>query len=601
MSLRTNPFVFLFRQLWQYSKGNRAAVVVFVAMFIMANIVAMAEPFVVAKILDTIQNFGVSKETLSRVIALSAAMLALQFGFWVFHGPARIMEMKNAFLARANYKAFLLRGTLGLSAGWHADHHSGDTIDKIEKATGALHEFASRTFEIIESIMRLLTAFVVLSIFDIRASAIVIVMIMCIFFLVTFFDKRLIAQYHKLNLAENGISAKVYDVISNVTTVIILRIERLVLKAIEKKMFQPLSLSVTTSKTNEVKWFLVAMCSALMVFLVLCSYFFQQVQIGAVVTIGTVYILYSYVSRVADVFFRFTYQYGDLVRQRTAIANADLLSFEFQQKRRALATVADEKWKELRIEGLSFSYHSEDGADVHLDNVSFCITRGERIALIGESGSGKTTFLKLLRGLYTPRHVQLFRDGGLLKSGLDAMSPFIALIPQDPEIFATTIKENITVGVDHSMATVKKYADMARFTDVVQRLPHRWDSSIVEKGVNLSGGEKQRLALARGLLACQDKSIVLLDEPTSSVDLKNESLIYENIFQAFRDKAVVSSIHRLHLLPMFDTIYLFDKGRLIGQGPFDTLLATSPEFQKMWDKYQSTQTSRVSPSSDSMA
>lgn len=564
-------------------------VVLYVFMFVAANIVAMAEPFVIAKILDTIQLSGVSQESLYRVIMLSAVLLVLQPAFWIFHGPARLVEMKNAFLARINYKTFLLQGTLGLSAGWHADHHSGDTIDKLEKATNALYDFGTRTFEFIESVMRFVTAFIVLAVFDVQAGAIVVVIIVGIVYLVTAFDKRLIVRYDKLNVAENGVSAKVYDVISNVTTVIILRIERLVLKSIQKKMAQPLSLATSTNRNNEIKWFLVSMCSGVMVFLVLCSYFYHQVQLGAVVTIGMVYVLYSYVSRVGDVFFRFTYQYGDLVRQRASVANAEQLSDVFLQKKRA-SSPTEALWKEIRIEDLSFSYHSEEGADVHLDNVTFSITRGERIALIGESGSGKTTFLKLLRGLYVPRHVRVLRDGQLLRNGLESLSPYIALIPQDPEIFATTIKENITVGVDHAMATVKRYADMARFTDVVRRLPKQWDSSIVEKGVNLSGGEKQRLALARGLLACTDKSIVLLDEPTSSVDLKNESLIYENIFRTFRDKTVVSSIHRFHLLPMFDTIYFFDKGRLISQGSFDVLLHSSPEFQKMWQKYQSAQT-----------
>ena len=128
---------------------------------------------------------------------------------------------------------------------------------------------------------------------------------------------------------------------------------------------------------------------------------------------------------------------------------------------------------------------------------------------------------------------------------------------------------------------------MARFTDVVSRLPKKFDSSIVEKGVNLSGGEKQRLALARGLLASEDKSIVLLDEPTSSVDSRNELAIYKNIFQTFEDKVIVSSIHRLHLLSLLDTIYFFDKGKIIASGSLEYLLQTSMEFQELWKKYHS--------------
>jgi ABC-type multidrug transport system fused ATPase/permease subunit len=104
--------------------------------------------------------------------------------------------------------------------------------------------------------------------------------------------------------------------------------------------------------------------------------------------------------------------------------------------------------------------------------------------------------------------------------------------------------------------------------------------------VNLSGGQRQRLALSRGLLACEDKSVVLLDEPTSSVDIANEKTIYRNLFKKFSGKSIISSIHRLHLLPLFDRIYMFDKGRIIGCGTLYELLSTCPQFQALWSEYQ---------------
>ena len=127
---------------------------------------------------------------------------------------------------------------------------------------------------------------------------------------------------------------------------------------------------------------------------------------------------------------------------------------------------------------------------------------------------------------------------------------------------------------------------MAEFSKVVPRLPKKWESSVNEKGVNLSGGEKQRLALARGLMACEDKDIVLMDEPTSSVDSSNELNIYQNIFKKFKDKTVISTVHRLHLLPMFDKIYLFDKGKIIASGNLNELVKASPQFRVLWSKYR---------------
>lgn len=586
MALRNTPILFLARKLWEFSKGNRRNVVLFFILFLCANGVSILEPFVVARILDVVQQSGVNAENIRTIILLLSSLIGLQIAFWMFHGPARVLEMTNAFLARAKYKMFLLEGTLALPSAWHTDHHSGDTIDKIEKGSQALYNFSARTFEVIESMMRLASSFVVLTYFDFSAGIIVTVMVLLTLWAIVQFDKKLITQYDQINRAENTITAKVFDTISNVTTVIILRIEGLVAKAIEKKIHQPFALFVRNNKINELKWFSVSFTGALMVFFVLCSYFFGALAAGTVVTIGTVYVLYSYVQRVMDVFFRFAYQYGDIVQQKTSILNAESIAKDFRSIKATAKNRAVEAWKTIGVQDVMFSYQIDGGHRAHLDHVSVSMKRGERIALIGESGSGKTTFLKILRGLYTPQKATIMLNGKKLPRGFDALSSEIALIPQEPEIFSTTIRENITMGVDHKLSTVKAFTDMACFTHVVERLPHQWDSSIVEKGVNLSGGEKQRLALARGLLACAEKSIVLLDEPTSSMDMANEMKIYDNIFATFPKKTIISSIHRLHLLPKFDTIYVFEQGKIIASGSFDALLQSSAVFQRLWEKYR---------------
>ena len=133
---------------------------------------------------------------------------------------------------------------------------------------------------------------------------------------------------------------------------------------------------------------------------------------------------------------------------------------------------------------------------------------------------------------------------------------------------------------------------MATFTEVIAQLPRGLQSSIVEKGVSLSGGQRQRLALARGLMASEDKEIILLDEPTSSVDVKNELLIYQNIFKLFKEKTIISSVHRLHLLTIFDTIYYFKNGKIIHSGTFDQLLRESEPFRILWKKYTKTTSKR---------
>lgn len=588
MRIKNSPIFFLFAKLWQYSVDNRKKVALFVILSVCGQVVWLLEPIVVAKVLNNIQIQGVTATTLPTLALYLSLFVLIQIGAWAFHGPSRVLEINNAFFVSANYRKYLLEGTMALPAAWHTDHHSGDTIDKIEKGTTALFRFSRETFQVISTVMKFLVSYAVLVYYNIHASYILLSMLVFTVFLILKIDKTLIVQLSELYKKENSIAARIYDVISNITTVIILRIEKLVMKSIWKKIVQPFDLYSKHSKLNEIKWFLVSVCASVTMVLVMLSYFFINVKAGNVILIGTVYLLYEYVSRIVGIFYTFAYMYGDIVEQKTAIMNAEEIAKEFKEKKQIKEIELASSWKKLEVWNLRFSYHGKEGSS-HLNNIQFSFRNGEKIAFIGESGSGKTTALKIIRGLYEPQRVDCILDGLKLPDGFLSLGSEIALIPQDPEIFATTIKENITVGVTHSLDYIKKFTDMARFTEVANRLPKKFDSSIVEKGVNLSGGEKQRLALSRGLLASVDKEIILLDEPTSSVDSRNERQIYENIFESFKDKVIISSIHRLHLLPLFDTIYLFEKGKIKESGSFNELLKKSKEFQAMWEKYTKSQ------------
>jgi len=576
-----NPIIYLTRKTWQYTENKRKLLFIAV-LFLCANLVAFFEPLIVGLILNTVQLQGVNDNSFGRLLGLLSLFLLIEVAFWAFHGPARVMERANGFLVRNKYKQYLLDGTMSLPSDWHTDHHSGDTIDKIEKGSSALYQYSSRGYEVIETVLRFIGSYIALSYFNLHSSYIVLGMVIFTVMLINRFDRKLIGQYKELNRAENKISAKVYDVISNISTVIILRIEQLVSRMIVKRMMAPFRLFSKNVRLDETKWFLVSMSSAIMTFLVVGSYLYLTVRGNELVLVGTVSILYGYVSRISNLFFRFAFRYGDIVRQRTAVMNAEEISNEFKTKKRQ-ANHSLKEWKELAISRLNFSYHTKEGTNLQLRNVNLNIRRGERIALIGESGSGKTTLLKVIRELYQTKDFNLKLDGQNLNDFGD-ISQEIALIPQDPEIFSTTIKENITMGINYNLKQIKKYTDIAQFSSVIQRLPHNLNSYINEKGVNLSGGEKQRLALSRGLMASSDKSILLLDEPTSSVDSKNELMIFKRIFHEFKNQTILVSVHRLHLLSMFEKIVYFDKGKIIAQGTLKEMLENN-RFRKLWNEY----------------
>jgi ABC-type multidrug transport system fused ATPase/permease subunit len=218
-----------------------------------------------------------------------------------------------------------------------------------------------------------------------------------------------------------------------------------------------------------------------------------------------------------------------------------------------------------------------------LKNIKLDLERGKKIALIGESGSGKSTLLAILRGLYPPEQdVTVKVDGEVRKEGLSLIAEHVTLFPQEPEIFENTIEYNITLGLPYDAAEVDHITELVHFKDVIRQLPKGLQSNIVEKGVNLSGGQKQRLALARGWFAAKDSDIILLDEPTSSVDPKTELHIYEALFAAAQDKVIVSALHRLHLLRFFDAIYVMQQGEVIARGSLQELMSGSDAFKELW-------------------
>lgn len=577
-----NPLIYLARMLWRYSEGNRPRVVLYSIMSGLAVAVWSLEPLVVGWLLNEVQQNGVGSANLTGLLWLVGAFFGIEVLGWMLHGPSRVMETENAFMAKAKYKMHLLKGVLAYPIEWHTNHHSGDTIDKIEKGANGLFGFGEGSFQIIHAVVALIAGLIALFYFDPFAALVALVLIVPTFFILTLFDKKLVPGYKKVSFLENDVSAKVFDVLSNVTTVIILRVEALVGSALSRVINKPKTQFMVNSRVNEWKWFSASVLGRLASVAVIAVYLVQQFATG-VVLVGTVYILYGYVDRIRGTFFTFAHLYNDIIRWRAYVSNAEELSKDFKQNEEEIKNALPKEWQSLLVKNLSFSYGDSEGDS--LSDISLDVRKGERIALIGESGGGKSTFLKLLRDLYHPKSLSLSVDGTSLPGGFPSISDSISLVPQDPEIFSTTIRENITLGVEYSESHIKVFTDLAAFSDVVKRLPKGLESSIVERGVNLSGGEKQRLALARGLLASEHKDIVLLDEPTSSVDFANELGIYQNIFAAFPQKTVISSIHRLHLLSLFDSVYLFRGGRVVARGTFAELKANSPEFQELWDKY----------------
>jgi ABC-type multidrug transport system fused ATPase/permease subunit len=369
--------------------------------------------------------------------------------------------------------------------------------------------------------------------------------------------------------------------------VISLRLETRTLAEVLRRIFASQKLFVLNSKLNELKWALTSLTVSIMIVVVMLWYVQSNLAAKHLILAGTFFKLFEYLRRIGESFYIFAAYYGVVVRQAADLRGADTINEAYN----SLEVVSHDAelpsgWNEINVSKLNFTYEDEKHRTHHLNDVCVNLKKGNSIAFVGESGSGKSTLLSLLRGLQKPGSVEVRVDGNLMDQGLSHLAHATTLMPQDPEIFADTIRFNITFGMEASDDQVMSALKMARFDTVLARLPQGLETNISEKGVNLSGGEKQRLALARGIFFARESDIILLDEPTSSVDTANERFIYTALLEQFSDRVLISSIHKLHLLELFDYIYVLDNGRVVEHGDFNTLLEQDGALTRMWRNYQ---------------
>ncbi len=234
----------------------------------------------------------------------------------------------------------------------------------------------------------------------------------------------------------------------------------------------------------------------------------------------------------------------------------------------------------VEFKNVQFSYPKTGDL---FDNLNITVKQGEKVGLVGFSGSGKTTFMNLILRNFEINNGQILIDGQDIKSvQQNSLRSQISLVPQDPLLFHRTLRENIAYGnIKASESEMLEASKKAHADDFIQGLPDKYNSVAGERGVKLSGGQRQRIAIARAIL--KDAPILLMDEATSSLDSVTEKSIQDSLIHVMENRTVIVVAHRLSTIAHLDRIVVFNKGKIIEDGSHKQLIKKKGHYKRMWD------------------
>ena len=572
-------FLRLFKKHWQYAYPEQWRVIWYLFWHTFSVAGQLCKPYAFAMALNSLQSGSLNQAGQWLVWYVA--------GFAVFELGHRLARSTERYLAFRNRKRFLLSSydkLQGLPLSWHNDHHSANVIDRINKAADALFGFGQCQYTYIEVIVNLIGSLIFLWTLSPLVAVVGCITGIVSVFITKWLYKKSVPEYRAQNELFHKLAAALMDYISNITTTIVLRLGGRARVDLENRTDEIFPHVRKEHRVTQVKCFLNALLVVALNVGMIAYYILSRSLAGTAIMVGSVAAVFQYLDILMTAFGFYTGDYEEIIhwyqdfKAAAIIFENDLsapVSVSVYQK-----TIPD-NWRTIEVKNIDFSY-GVGQAELHCDMIR--LDRGKRIAFVGESGAGKSTCLNILRGL-------LPVDGEVIIDEkpdfpLDALGDITALVSQEAEIFENTIYYNITLGLPATIKEIETAAYTACFDEVVKNLPKEYKSDIRENGVNLSGGEKQRLALARGVFAMRDSSLILLDEPTGSLDVMTETNIYNRLFNAFPEACIVSTLHRLHLLSMFDYIYVFQNGRIVESGTFEILKETGGVLAQLWQKYQ---------------
>ena len=519
---------------------------------------------------------------LSNLNQLAVTVLLAYYGLYILQ--TLVQYVGNLLFARVSYSivrdirrdAFANMEKLGMSyfdktpAGSIVSRLTNDTETISDMFSGILSSFISAVFIFLTTLYTML-------VLDFRLTALVLLFLPLIFLLVNLYRKKSVKIIEKTRSLLSDINSKLAENIEGIRIIQAFNQEKR-LQAEFDEINQEHLVYAYRSVALDALFLRPAMSLLkLLGYAVLMAYFgYRGLYLG--ITAGTMYAFIQYINRLFDPLIEVTQNFSTL--QTSMVSAGRVFALIDERTCEPLQENGQAKVKEgnIRFEHVCFSY---DGKHQILDDISFSVNKGETIAFVGHTGSGKSSIINVLMRFYE------FQSGRVLLDDVDIrnysqeeLRKNIGLVLQDPFLYHGTIKSNIAMYQNLSDEQVQAAASFVDADSFIQELPQGYDAPVSERGSSFSTGQRQLLAFAR-TVASQPK-ILILDEATANIDSETESLVQASLAKMRQGRTTIAIAHRLSTIQDANCIYVLDKGRIIESGSHEELLALGGTYHKMY-------------------
>lgn len=567
--------------LWPYLWQFKGRVVLALSFLVAAKLANISVPLVMKNIVDSLdKSQAAALAPVVVPVALLAAYGLLRLSSTMFGELRDIVFVKVTQRAMRNIALRVFRHLHALSLRFHLDRHTGGVTRDIERGTRGVSTIMSyMLFSVIPILLEItLVVFLLGAKFDWTFVAITLCAI-ALYIVTTISITEWRTQHRRtMNEMDSKANTKAIDSLLNYETVKYFGNEEFEAGRYDKNL-QRYEAAATKSETslgllNAAQSIVIATAVTLLMWRASEGIVTQKLTLGDLVMVNALLIqLYIPLNFLGAMYRELRQAFTDMEKMFNLLDE----NREVQDKPGAKPLALN--GASIKFENVNFGYSERRQI---LFDVSFEVPAGKTVAVVGSSGAGKSTMSRLLFRFYDITSGKILIDGQDIRDVTQSsVRASLGIVPQDTVLFNDTIRYNIAYGrPDASDADIRDAARRAHVSDFIERLPDKWESMVGERGLKLSGGEKQRVAIARTLL--KNPAIMIFDEATSALDSATEKAIQGELREIAKDRTTLVIAHRLSTIIDADEILVLDLGRIVERGTFRDLLDQDGKFAQMW-------------------